>query len=631
MPNIILKEEDWTKVAVAIAPTDVAFVPGIADRNFNCYICRLPDVEPPASGLQGTVYVDGDTIHKKVSGRKGRPSLFVNTFDKRIWKCTGEGEWTEMTKSAYVAPSPMNAPTFVNATKDFDEIFGASAFKWTVANYEDAQAFNKARELPIFKENELPGKANAIHYFYNEGDEEISWAYAKDLIYNGMPVYFEDIAHIVTVELGDDQVCYRRSVEDVTVQDIYDALNSINTGKPSGNEDVTHGVYTNYELRDLGEFRFKYVTSGGYPVFNALVLAPQNEEITITSTDETNHYVTYRVEGVKEVTSINVVTVVGSHTYNNAYEIVSENPVADESCAVEIDADGIKVTFANADTLFVENNKVDINFVTNADSEEAQIVNNMLKLCAERGDCYAIIDHADNVLRPWYGSQSLFEAVQEAGIGKDGTRGCMFTPWATYTIDVENKVRLMPPSFGYLRTLANGIKNYNSYFAFAGVNRGGVYGIKELHCIYPLTNTVANELQTKSGYSINPITFVRPYGLTIWGNRTLLEANGLKAGNFLNIRNLACEIQKTAYNAAKVCLFENDTLATWVKFTNPINELLLSMQNAGSLKAFSVNRIPNDEKALIEAEILVVPIYATEEFIITTKLLDDGTVTVDTE
>lgn len=548
MPNIILKEEDWTRVAIANAPTDVAFVPGIADRNWNCYICIVPDVEP-TEAIEGTVFEDGDTIHKKKEGRTGMPSMFVNTYDKRTWKCTAittgtpdTYTWVEMEDYNYVAPSPMNTPRYVDGTQEFGEVFGANPLKWTVDNYADETAFNKARQLPIFKENELPGKAVDAHFFYNEGNEEISYVYAKDLIYTGMPVYFEDIAKLTTVEIDEGVECYYRNIEDVSISGIYEAFNSTKTGKPTEDEyDGTHGIYTNYELLDLGEYNFKYVTSGGYPIFN------QGE-----------------------------------------YE-------DDEF----IEADGL---------------------------------NNMLKLCVNRGDCYAIVDHADNVLRPWYGDKSLYEALQDSGIGEDGSRAGLFTPWATYVIGITNTVRLMPPSFGYLRTLANGIKHYNSYYAFAGVNRGEVYGIKELHCIYPLTNTVANDIQTKNGYSINPITFVRPYGLTIWGNRTLLEAKGgLKATNFLNIRNLVSEIQKIAYRAAKVCLFENDTLATWVKFTNPINELLLSMQNAGSLKAYSVNRVPSDEKALIKAEILVVPTYAVEDFEITVKLLEDGSVTVETE
>lgn len=536
MPNIVLKEQDLTTVAVAEESTDVVFIPGIADTNFNCYICNVPDITPTnkALSLTPSAFVSGDTIHHKKDGSYGAPSIFVNTFDKKAWKCTNTTGpvWEAID---YVAVSPTNQPTYVDSLIEFTTKFGKEAYTWKVANYADATAFDKARELPKFKENELPGDADAPHYFYNQGDIEKSWLYAKEMIYAGLPIFFEDVATLTNV--GTEEVpVYQKELPVLT--DFYAALASTLTGRPDEEGyDGTHGVYANYEILDVGEYNFKYVTSGVYPVFNSL-----------------------------------------------------------------------------------------------EDATDSRIVDRMMKLCTKRGDSYALIDHADNVLRPWYGTKSLFNAVQNASIGDMGSRAAMFTPWATYSMNTATLVTLMPASFGYLRTIANGIKTYNNYFAYAGVNRGEVPGIKELHCMYPLTNTVANDIQTKSGYSINPITFVKPYGLTIWGNRTLLKADdGLKALNFLNIRNLVCEVQKTAYDAAKVCLFENDNLGTWVKFVAPINALLQSMQDAGSLKAFLVSRAPATERAVINVEIRIVPTYAVEEFNITVILLDDGEISVEVE
>ena len=618
MPNIVLKEQDLTTVVVASESTDVVFIPGIADTNFNCYICNTPDVEPTneALTLEPTVFADGDTIHHKANGKYGAPSIFVNTFDKKAWKYTEET--TPWVAIEYTAIAPVNQPTYVDSIEGFTTQFGKKAYAWKVANYTNATEFNNARKLPVFKANELPGKADADHYFYNEEDTEKSWLYAKEMIYAGLPIFFEDVATLTNVGTEDIPV-YTKELPVLT--NFYDALASTLTGKPDEEGyNGTHGVYTNYEIFDLGEYNFKYVTSGVYPTFNCLK-EEESEDNAITADAVTAHKIVITLDD--KVENVDAITV-GSASY----EIV-DTPVADESCKVEIGGDAgnvVTVTFANGDTNFVTTNTISIDYTT-----EALITENMMALCTKRGDCYALIDHADNVLRPWYGTKSLFNAVQNAGIGGEGSVATMFTPWGTYAMDTAKLTTLMPASFGYLKTLAYGIRTYNNYLAYAGVNRGEVPGLKELHCMYPLTNTVANDIQVKSGYSINPITFVKPYGYTIWGNRTLLKAEGLKALNFLNIRNLVCEVKKTAYNAAKVCLFENDNLGTWVRFVTPITNLLTSMQDAGALKAYQVSRIPTTEKAVINAEIRIAPTYAVEEFNITVVLYDDGEVTVDTE
>ena len=601
MPNIVLKERDMTTIAYANETNDVVFVPGIADTNWNVWVTDVPGLTPAEAGdhgLGGTAYVEGDTIHHKATAAGSlystrQPSFAVNTFDKKMWKYSDETDdnttnptWNLM--DSYVEPAPMNLPVYVTSTIDFASKFGGKPFVWDSKKfgYNDSSIvtnFNASRILPTFAENELPGTASAPHYFYNDGDQEISWIYANDLLYAGMPVVFEDVAKLQ--EDQDESGFYFKLAPKLT--DFYAAMNSQKTGKPDDADyDGTHGVFANYELLDISEYNFKYVTSGGYPVFN------QGTYADVDAYDPTDAYA------------------VGDEVNYNGKVYKCKTATADPAGAF----DSAKWTEEG-------------NYFSKGD-----IVNNMLDLCANRGDCYTLIDHADNVIRPWYGNKSLKYAVDNFGFGEKAKYAGMFTPWATYNIDMLNSVKLMPASFGYLRTLAKGMIAYNNYFAFAGVNRGVVDGIRELHCAKPLTNTVANDLQTKDGFSINPITYVRPYGLTLWGNRTLLEAEGdLKATNFLNIRNLVCEVQKTAYQSAKVCLFENDNLGTWVKFTTPIKQLLTNMQNAGALAAFEVARVPVVEKAVIAAEIRLVPIYAVEEFWITVTLLDNGEVTVETE
>ena len=278
------------------------------------------------------------------------------------------------------------------------------------------------------------------------------------------------------------------------------------------------------------------------------------------------------------------------------------------------------------------------------------VVTSMIECAYKRGDAFAIIDHSNNPersLKTTSNSGSVYDHLnahlKNDGDGDTGlpnsddytTFATMFTPWATYTCTtapVGYQTILMPASFGYLTALATSLVTNANWLAIAGINRGLPPTIVSLNTIDRLTNTIADYYQPRDSRALNAITNVKPYGLTIWGNRTLVK-NGdgnLTAKSFLNIRSLVCDIKKVAYTAAKSLLFEQNTEILWNKFKALLTPTLDKMTHGYGLSSYKIikatTRYNGDPlaKGEIAAVIKIYPIYSVEDFEITVVMSDEG-------
>lgn len=267
------------------------------------------------------------------------------------------------------------------------------------------------------------------------------------------------------------------------------------------------------------------------------------------------------------------------------------------------------------------------------------LANSMLKLAEHRGDCVALIDHTDHKLRKLNPDHpdSLYYAVKEAkGTTLEvGEFGAMFTPWAEYARITEDgnvpetpSTFRAPGSFAYLAALADSIKTNANWLAVAGVTRGGIKNLVEMTTVIP--NGVADKVQPRDNISINAITNIKPYGYTIWGNRTLkdnAENFNLVATSFLNIRNLVSDIKKTCYRAARKLTFEQDTDVLWINFKAEISKLLDQMKSGYGISGYKIVRDNThkraNDKATLCAKVIIYPIEAVEDFYITIVLKDD--------
>lgn len=252
------------------------------------------------------------------------------------------------------------------------------------------------------------------------------------------------------------------------------------------------------------------------------------------------------------------------------------------------------------------------------------IANNMIKVASVRGDITALVDvfnegkkivtvH-DNIVT-WVKSHPVDDITSEYGKEPAFKYGAVVYPHGVYRNSVIRTNIVMPGSFGYLSALAVSVASNPNYYAIAGVKRGNPQRLISL-CV-PVTNAEAESVQPVDGISINPITNIKPYGLILWGNRTLYDSTldgDLKASSFLNVRQLANDIKRTAFVASRELTFEQNNDILWINFKSKMTPLLDQMVSNGGIAGYELKRIATVKKATLKARIKVFAIEAVENF-----------------
>lgn len=269
----------------------------------------------------------------------------------------------------------------------------------------------------------------------------------------------------------------------------------------------------------------------------------------------------------------------------------------------------------------------------------------VIDAAAQRGDCVAIIDipkgmpdaESINAIINGDGSQTSSPFTRNLS---NGTYGAITVPWAKFALsvnlgdnvkgDIKEEVGgkevyywALPGSFAYLLSYTNMLDTFDSWFAAAGVTRGLIPLLVEP--LVEIGEISGADLQSrKEGMvSVNPITYINPYGYRIYGNRTLRQnIESLKAQSFLNIRNLASDIKKTAYQACRSLQFEQNTDILWVNLRSKVSPILEKMLSGQGIRGYKLTRVKTEDRAKVVAKIRIIPIEAVEDFEITLELAD---------
>ena len=301
----------------------------------------------------------------------------------------------------------------------------------------------------------------------------------------------------------------------------------------------------------------------------------------------------------------------------------------------------------------------DIRFLTSG----IDVVNNasLIEVANERQDCIALINLDETATDFAYKVATIRKEFEK----NSSVYAAGFTPWfysehPTLIKGVEDLTEVsdkpateeaekvaIPAAYGYLfaygRMLAN---NAAEWQAVAGPERGIIPELSDVCYTYSYEDVEILQARAEDkfvklddaadnvGVAINPIAWVRPNGYILYGNRTLKKNDAKKkttAQSFLNIRNGVNAIKKVMYDAGRTFVFEQNTEVLWINFRNYITPLLDRMQSSDGLLGYTFVKVATDAKARLKAKLTVIPVEAVEDFDLDVYLVDDLTVTEQTE
>lgn len=512
-----------------------------------------------------------------------------------------------------------------------------------------------------------------LDHTYKVGDYDKSYLYAKELINAGMSVVYENI----TSESDVKNIAIVNNIPNESGKNLVD--NKDNT--------FTYAFATKPTQSEVYDFKFKLSGKPAYGAVTVLFNLPDDKDILIEPTNIVHDHKSYGTkdedDNSTDIFQIDQATKTIRWTNINQTDLDYTNFSFSLNITYSGSADkasykfginvvnGANINSGNVVTgskiqylyeqlpdrlnVIEDKNEYSVKYITSGGyptfieitqddgSRSYSLADAMIDCAMQRGDAVAVIDPVDDPEDPLrYNDENsvYYKANKFFGTGKNNSFGAMFIPWGTYTCvtvtDINKMSQLMPPSFGYLMCVATAIKTSPNWLAMAGVTRGIVPNLKSLHTSKILSNVIAEDYQPKYGkednkVSINAITNVKPYGLAIWGNRTLepVAEKGTTALNFLNTRNMVSDIKKLAYSTAKSLMFEQDSDTLWLNFKSGVSPLLDQLKSGYGISNYKIIKgtTKYNGQALTRGEMAAVikiyPIHAIEYFEITVVIADD--------
>lgn len=605
---------------------------------------------------------------------------------------TSAGNLETTTNAVYIPGysnmGPVNKPILCETLQDFQMVFGSEPYKFRTQQPwpTDNSPVIVDNENYAFSSDAVPTENNTMGNMYEDGELEKSYTMAVELLKLGLPVLYERVASddVITNWTASVDVLINKFADKTSVsstnnlgftakaaspglisKDIYFTLNLhtvtiISDGKTTQSDYYTIAVGRKKSV-DLG-------TSEISPIETMFTFDPQvAAEYTSCKMVYPNQVLEDNSgllslefsNNVKPGTLLHYLADVGSEDplklyelkFSDAQKAVIENTAGtgfNDEFKVETMYEVLLTSGTDVNTgeykgldKLLDKGEYIIKFITTGAYPVFEFANNaiaqkLVEVAANRGDCTALFDHTPNNTRTAFAkaSNSVFSKVSDFArsnvknaLGEDAfAYAAMFTPYGVYTCSSIGKQVMLPASFGYLAALAASVQVNGNWMAAAGVQRGGVPNLVALS--QNITNAIADSYQNRDAISINPITNIKPYGLIIWGNRTLknnAKAGDLTATSFLSIRQLTNDVKRTVYVAAKSLTFEQNNDILWINFKSKIIPTLDQMVSGSGLSGYEIKKQKTTKKATIKAVVRLYAIEPVEDWDITIELADSST------
>lgn len=542
----------------------------------------------------------------------------------------------------------LSAPVLFTSVKEFENNIGKYPYKFTS---------NQSRHI-----------GTNTYEVVKSGSYDRSYIMAKELLNAGMPVYYQafsaksdEYPNIVPII---DSLRHGATTSDVSISTTCFEMGStsgtfnmnFNTSFNSNEtffmeaEDATGAKYTikfsdDVATQDADTNIYKVGTSG-IATDDVLVFTLTKEDSEPDSDVSTPAVITLTCGKLEIVTSGTII--------DNFYHDV-EAAFGKRSAIYTDDLSTVDITDVGEYTIKYLTTggypNVFHTTVSGITTSDFTLADRLVELAAYRGDVVALVEGLSDRLQPLTGSNSFYNQLKARCVtpstegapnhlNEAGDYGTAFYPWATHTLTktfLDQKTSLMPAAYNYLISLAKSIKNNPNWLAIAGIGRGYISTTNDenIYLDNRLSNVIANSYQPQgtdgvSTIAINPITNIRPYGQTVWGNRTLklIDKDSLENGTyFLNTRNMISDIKKVCYSAAKSLMFEQNSSIVWLEFKGKISPYLERLKAGNGISGYSLVKLESVAERF-SCALHIYPVDAIESFEITI-FVDDNDVNVN--
>lgn len=571
MPRIDILEDDLTRATGTIS-TDIPFIPGFAYPYHNYRLTA--DTEFKSGKKYFTKVADSYT---EVSATSGNP-YSLNYY--------------EATSTSF------DEPIYCTSISDFEAKFGKNPYI-----FQSAQSISSKNIV----------KAN---------DPDTSYIMAKELLALGMPVYY------YAINPGVSKISIDNIIESIKIS----------------NEVLIPGCYITLS-EDFNGSEIDVKLNKTLVTTDKLKLSCSNSNYTVSiSSGGTSSADGYYTDLTGDTLTIQISGDAPENPLKLMLSLSYESSTSSSSdILMSSFYEKLNSYFGSED--LKDRSEYTIKYITTGGypnfgiDDTVDLYSKMLSIAASRGDCVALVEvlnRSDRSLDK-SDSSSFINMLQQSSAISNGEFGAAFTPWAEYSLTTSNSsltTATLPACFGYLATLASNIKVSPNWLAMAGTTRGLVPNIKKLDTSKTLNNMIANSYQpTKAAdgtVALNAITNIKPYGLCIWGNRTLktIQENGLTGTNFLNIRNMISDIKKVAYRVAKSLIYEQNNETLWLNFKSQVAPFLEQLKSGSGIADYKLLKLDTHYngsslgKEEFACAIRIIPVYSVESFEITIVVSD---------
>ena len=163
----------------------------------------------------------------------------------------------------------------------------------------------------------------------------------------------------------------------------------------------------------------------------------------------------------------------------------------------------------------------------------------------------------------------------------DTSFAAAYFPDLTVTDPGTGALVAVPPSVAVLGAYSLNDRIGHPWFAPAGFTRGALDAVES-----PAVKLNRTNLDDLYDSDINPITAFPGTGITVWGQKTLLQRSS--ALDRINVRRLLISVRRSVRNIANTLLFEPNREETLEKFSALVNPVLQRVQELSGVDRYKV-------------------------------------------